>query len=61
MNKILSLNTVWIEFISEFPSNDKYCKKLWEELKWEVTTEDYESNGDKLIISTNIILGINMI
>lgn len=40
MNQIFTINKIWIEFISDFPCEDKYCKRLWETMKWEVSIDD---------------------
>lgn len=49
MDELLNLNKIWIEFISNPPSNDKYCTKFWNKLKWEITPSDFNKNGDFII------------
>ena len=50
MNELLNINKIWIEFISDSPSNDKYCNRLWKTFKWEITS-DYD-NKDEYTIYT---------
>lgn len=57
MNQILSINRIWIEFISDFPSKDKYCAKLWENLKWEVSIDDSDDTKESYVISTTYKYG----
>lgn len=53
MGELLNINKIWIEYISESPSDDKYCVRLWEELEWEVSYDD----SDNYVIKTNYKYG----
>lgn len=63
MSDLLNMNKIWIEYISDSPSSDKYCIRYWEDLSWQVSYDDDTDNSLKnvgYIIQTNYKYGTKM-
>ena len=60
-SNILNINKIWVEYIADPPSEDKYSIKIWKTLKWEVSqmdgADEKNDNSENYIIQTNYKYG----